>query len=230
MGVEIQRYLLPADRMWRPDLRTLVRLVEALAARRWIPVEPWNEALRTPTGDRPPSQQPEETLEQWAEAGFVLRWNVTRCGEKRVRFPLVSAPVEEHMAYYKFQICWATDHVYRTSEVIEPFPAHLLTCTCGEGLEYRLGFNNPMGAGRIRAGCPRCARAIDVSRWPAKVIDGWSKEGRIVPGGATSRFAVIADVGKCWSRSAEERRVHRELVECCAAILGVPLVEIEDIG
>ncbi len=230
MGVEILRYLVPTDRAWRPDFRTMSLLVESLTADRWVPEDPWEEALYTPKGHHPLGRSIEETLGQCDESEFVLRWDVRSCGERKVRFPLMSAPVDEAKAYYGIRVCRTTDYVYRISETIQPFPGHLLTCACGERLEYWGKFPNPIGAGRIRACCPRCGRAVDVSQWPAQVIDGWSGQGRIIPGGATSRFAVVADVGKCWSRSAEQRLVHPELIACCTAVLRVPLVEIEDLA
>ncbi len=230
MGVEIQRYLLPIDRSWRPDQQTLSRLVERLAAERWIPLEPWNESVRTPTGVYPLDQPLAHSLGRWSDGDFLLSWGVEACGHCNVRFPLVRAPGAAEEAYFELRVTWSTDHAYRTSEAVEPFADELLACSCGQGLEYWPEYDDPIRAARIRSNCPRCGRAIDVSGWPAKVIDGWTNKGRIVPGGATSRFAVVADVGKCWPNSPEERCVHPDLVACCSSALGVRFLEIEDLA
>ena len=248
MGVEYRHFLIPAENDYRPTPGEAARLVAALVEARFASrgvVDPAadtraDEALEGPgcvlsraDGDRRawPSPFEAEDLAQLGETDLRLTWDVERLGGSGLIYPMAELPDEDgagpEEAYYALEIHLADDFVYETSETIDPFWD--VAC-CGEALddgqaEGQAGLP-PLFGPSIRRTCPRCGRAFRPQDHVAIVRDGRTGKTAERPGGATYRFAVSVDCGKCFPRSGAAVAMNRDLVAIVERTLGRSFYEV----
>jgi hypothetical protein len=162
------------------------------------------------------------------DSDFILVWPVENLGE-RLRYPLDqdSPAADPDETYFDFEMWLARDYVHVTSEQVQPFDDDDTRCSCGAALAY-----DPEGvdenlffASRLMAACKQCGKAFDVSTRIATVRDAWTNAESKVAGGATFRFAVVVDCGKCWPEGGEFH-VHPDLRRLTEAHFGRPFYEI----
>lgn len=225
MGVEYRALLLPPSSGFRPSPAQLAALVEALTADAWIAGP--GELLRERHGETEP--MPEAPDAAWfAELPpeCVLRWAFERLDEDdEVQYPFDIEPGEE--VYFDIELALSDDFVYRTNEGIDPFAT--TQCRCGTELA-RYDDDDPLyDSARIARVCPGCGAAVDPSSWKADVRDPFTGQERSVPGGATSRFAVVIDCGKALPSEDDAVPVAPELIATCRRALGVELHEIGEV-
>lgn len=157
------------------------------------------------------------------EGDFKLIWPVESSKESGLEYPLTPFP-EWGDAYYELEIHSATDFVYHTSEVIDPFRE--VACECGWHLEFEMPFRRwPDGPPvffepRIYRLCPACGRAFLPQRLTARVRDGYTGEASQRAGGATYLFAVVIDCGKGFAREGWPIRATEEFRSTVTQALG----------
>lgn len=193
-------------------------------------------------------------LEQRLGGNLVLVWPVETFPDSGVRYPLRPCELKADLIYYELQIHLCPDFVYHLSELIQPFRAasgasqghgnkasvaggsygesgQEVRCNCGQVLEYAPEPDHDVFyAFRIHSTCPRCGRPFDPGDLSAAVRDGWTGEviGE-VPGGATYRFAIVVDCGKClpaWNKRIE---VEPDFLAVCRNRLGCDLYQLTDL-
>jgi hypothetical protein len=155
---------------------------------------------------------------------------VTNFGE-RLRYPLdTDSPADDpEETYYDLQLWLPRDYVYKTSEQIAPFAD--TRCACGAELQYdpevegRVLFHTS----RMHAVCTQCGKPFDAATRATTVRNAWTNEPSSVPGGATFRFALVVDCGKCWPDDAGGFHVHPELRRLCEAHFRRPFYEIVNV-
>jgi hypothetical protein len=174
---------------------------------------------------------PNEGLADWLsprrEADMRIIWPVERLEAVPLRYPVnAPSPVSREDTYYNFEIWLGRDFVYPTSELIEPFDDE--ACSCGESLVYHPETESHLFyEARIRVRCKNCGTEFDPSQRSARVRDPWSDEESEVPGGATFRFAVVVDCGKCFSEGLSG--ADEALRKLCEAHFGRPFQSIVDL-
>jgi hypothetical protein len=235
MGVEYRHYLLPHDRRFHPDSTQLMELIEAMRAQRWLPtpqVQPdrGDGTFMTPEcPDRRGQALPQHLTRDWLDEvmrqDLALRWPVKSTRRYDLRYPLQPLPdLDGGDTYYDVWFELSSDYVYRVSDCIDPFET--TACPCGTGLEFEVehDFIWPF---RLRSECPACRRPFDPSGLRAAVRNMWTNDERVVPGGATSRFAIVVDCGKAWPRS-EDTTADHEFVALCARVLACTIDQMGD--
>jgi hypothetical protein len=156
----------------------------------------WKEAHSFPC---PPSEQ---DLAAAAARDFKLVWPVVSLEASGLRYPLTLMP--EHIdpvdVYYDLEVNLGREYIYRTSELIEPF-AHESCAACGTSLSVpgdAMADDAAFGI-QLYGHCPICGVEFRPEDRTALVYDPRVRSpGRPVPGGATSRFALAVECGKCW--------------------------------
>ena len=101
---------------------------------------------------------------------------------------------------------------------------------CGAELRHEAesGSESLFYAPRLLATCKQCGKPFDPSTRVAKVRDPWTNTESDMPGGATFRFALVVDCGKCWPDDGAFH-VHPELRRLCEAHFGRPFDEIPSV-
>jgi hypothetical protein len=93
------------------------------------------------------------------------------------------------------------------------------------GVEMQCLFYAP----RMRTRCQACGRAFDPSERAATVRDPWTNEESKVRGGATFRFAVVVDCGKCWPAGESGFGANDELRKLCESHFNRSFYEVLDV-
>jgi hypothetical protein len=249
MGVEYRRYLIPRPNTFRPQPNVLVELVQALRRERWL-ADPTSAAFgameftssrtaalakeqgffsRSPSGDVPGTADLTTLFQHHADNDLQLGWPVDSVDRSQLRYPLTPRPFTEFPeahCYYEFELHLAKDLIYHTSEVIEPF-AKEPTCACGTSLVYSNLDDEVFFDDRIACHCPRCGAPFDTTGRPTDGLDGWTAQRFVLPGGATYRFAIVVDCGKCFADVAPAfDPALKSLIE---TVIGAPTYEVPDI-
>jgi hypothetical protein len=168
----------------------------------------------------------------FGERDYRIIWTVDSSNESGLRYPLSPFP-DWGDAYYELQLHVATDFVYHTSELIEPFDR--VACICGRSLEPVDEFAllpdgpPPFGDSRIPRNCPQCGSPFRPQELVAQVRDG--RTGKAVDrlGGATYLFAVVIDCGEGFDRQSWPIRASDEFLSLVTKTLGQPFYQVGDI-
>lgn len=194
-----------------------------------------------------------DELAALGEQDFILAWSVDSSDESGLTYPLCPYP-EFGDASYEIEVHVATDFVYHLSELIHPFDE--VACPCGRDLRYseweessepQLIESDPTRGSyiytlddeprtlplyadsRIFRLCPTCGRPFRPQDLVARVKDARTGVVRERAGGATYRFAVVVDCGKCFSRAAWPIRASAEFMDMVSKAFGQKFYEIGDI-
>ncbi len=254
MGVEYRHYLIPEENDFRPGPVEAARLIAALVEARFVArteADPFptpfsysqtheytegsscfllTPADRGAVGDgRPwPSPCKAEDLARLGAGDFRLGWDVEPLETSGLVYPLTEVPDD---AYYTLELHFADDFVYETSEQIDPFRDSDVTC-CDRRLDYWVPNDEEgpsMFAQRIRRTCPSCGREFRPQHHLANhrhPLTGERRERRERLGGATYRFAVFVDCGKCFPYPVKRFLMNRDLVAIVERTLGRTFYEI----
>jgi hypothetical protein len=169
----------------------------------------------------------ERAFEAVARDDRRVRWPVEAHGCTSLRYPLsVPPPSALEEAYYDVELWLADEYVYVTSEAIEPFDD--TECACGASLDADGPSDTLFYAERLRVRCSACGAPHDVSKRVAVWRHPDTRESRSIDGGATFRFALVVDCGKCWPRPADFG-VHPDLKALCEASFGQPFYDVLDV-
>ncbi len=257
MGVTFTHLLLPKPRSRTPTVADMARLIDSLVRGGFLlssnsPRLPlscfgmsklnrhaaatgcyiqsrWNEAISFPC---PPSAK---ELVAVSHRDFKLVWPVVDFGASGLRYPLTIWPEKLALEdlYYDVEIQLSRQHVYRTSELIEPFAS--LSCeVCEADLSVLEDESHDdfdidtwgLGASYLYRLCPNCGVEFHPEDRTALVQDprGHSP-AREIKGGATSRFALVVECGKCWEYGAVPTE---EFLSASEAALGFSLEHVLD--
>jgi hypothetical protein len=160
----------------------------------------WEEAGPFPS---PPTA---EDLAAVADRSYKLVWPVVSFEVSGLRYPSTLLPegIDPVDVYYDVEIHWGRQYVYRTSELIEPFESESCSA-CGAALsvpDAEVPDDAELGIQLYRF-CPACGAEFRPEDRTALVYDPRDRTpGRPVLGGATSRFALAIECGKCWEYGA----------------------------
>jgi hypothetical protein len=221
VGIEYCHYMLPRPNSFLPSAQQLASFIEQLLEQRWVPRSAVfrgmpKRVFGVPVVDichefgkreRPPVPLDAQAIEPLMTQNTRLTWEIVGPREPELRYPMmpvdrVSETLPSNEIYYSVVLEWSANYVYRVSGCVEPFES--THCSCGNELvfagdeEEKIRGRNLFQVDMIRAICPRCGRSIDVSDWPAVVRDGMTGNEAEVPGGATSRFALVIDCDKAY--------------------------------
>jgi hypothetical protein len=147
-----------------------------------------------------------------------------------LRYPLNKpSPVSANDTYFDFELWLGRDHVYKTAEVIDPFEDE--RCACGAELVYdpESGNESLFYAPRMRTRCQNCGKPFEPSERVAIVRDPWTNAESKVRGGATFRFAVVVDCGKCWPEDEAGFGVNEDLRKLCESHFHQSFYEIVEV-
>lgn len=117
-------------------------------------------------------------------------------------------------ASYRLEIHVSDDYAYRTSAFVGPFAT--TACACGAPL---------LAGARLRRLCPACRRPFDPSSLVAEVRDPWTGEVSALPGGATSRFALVLEARGVPRGAAPDP----EMLRVCERTLGTSLYGVGEL-
>jgi hypothetical protein len=164
------------------------------------------------------------------ETDLQIVWPVENLGD-RLRYPLDKDPpnADPEETYYDLEMWLSRDYVYKMSEQIDPFDD--TTCACGAELGYDPESGNEclFFTSRILATCKECGQPFDASTRTAAVRDPWTNDTSDVPGGATFRFALVVDCGKCWPEDQDGFHAHADLHRLCETHFDRPFYEIVNV-
>jgi hypothetical protein len=203
MGVEYLHLLIPRDRRNLPEATTVTRLVDTLAAERYLP-----------------------------QGSHGTRWHIEDDRDAGLRYPFVGELPDYAQRYYTIALVHAQsgDFFYDTSECIDPFDD--TRCACGADLAYDPEPDDEHrdlpGTRRLYQRCPACGADVDPSGWTAIVRDGATGDERELRGAPAFRFAVVIDCGKSVPRETGSVRLDPALIAACERALGVPLDDVGD--
>jgi hypothetical protein len=164
-----------------------------------------------------------------ADRDCLFVWPVESLEASGLRYPLTLMPesVEPEYVYYDLELYLGREYVYRTSELIEPFASE--TCAaCGVSLDVPSALigENSLFYYQLYRHCPACGAEFRPEDRAAIVNDPRDRDaGRLVPGGATSRFALAVECGKCWEYGAVPTE---EFLTTCEEALGCCLEHVLD--
>lgn len=240
MGVEYRFLLIPRDNTHRPGLDAIQRLIAAwrdngIAVR---PGSPEHQAIsanqmtatqahavetgasiRTASGWR---SFHDADIGDTATGELILQWPVSRTEAGGVKNPF--GLEDEDGTYFDLELHFADDFVQVANETIDPMDT---ACSkCGKDLEYWPEGEDIFYAGRIRQACPKCATAFHPQDRVAVYRDGETGEESDLEGGATYRFAIVIDCGKCWQTETSgggAPTLSAEFLAVATSALGVPL-------
>jgi len=250
VGIEYHCYLIPRPNTFRPRPDAALALVAALRDDGWLlgpehpalaqlpfahsrlyaPAQGYGYFARA-VGSRDSFIAPlPELFESYACRDVMVVWPVESLGTSGLRYPLEPLPFDDPKdvadCYYEVQFHFGRDFICRMSEVIDPFdPAP--ACPCGHALVCEPESDiDPFYSTRLAARCPQCRAAFDPTQLAATVRDGWTGAARRVQGGATYRFAVVIDCGKCFGR--RQLRFHPRLKAFVERTLDIETYEVAD--
>lgn len=128
-------------------------------------------------------------------------------------------------AYFDLELHFSDDFVSARNEMIDPVDA--LCDDCGQDLAYEPDvMPDTFGAGRIRRSCPKCSSPFRPQDHVVVFRDGMTGQESELKGGATYRFAIVVDCGKCWRTDAEPDAppvATSEFLDVSSRALSVPL-------
>lgn len=248
MGVEYRYYLIPRDNTYRPSPEAVGRLIEAWRDSKFAvrPGSPEHTALDYESGSinyahAATTGASLHTSQGWrgfsdtdigrvGNGELVLQWPVTRTVEREVRHPLGLID-EEDGVYFDLELHFSDDFVEVCSEVIDPMDTG---CSeCDEPLGYSLDVGKPdvFRSSRIRRTCPKCKTEFRPQDRTATYHDGMTCDESDLQGGATYRFAIVIDCGKCWQTETSgdvAPAATEEFVSVSSKALGIPLYGVGD--
>lgn len=183
----------------------------------------WDEARSFPC---PPSA---EDLAAVTDRDFKLVWPVVSLKASGLHYPLTLLPdyMDPVDVYYDLEIHWGREYIYRTSELIEPF-AYEACGACGANLNVPDDeiLDEAVFHIRLYRRCPACGVEFHPEDRPALVHDPMAlSPAHPISGGATSRFALSVECGKCWDSSAVPTE---KFLAACEGALGFPLEHVLD--
>lgn len=243
MGVEYRYLLIPRDNTHRPDTEAVERLIRAwrdsnFAVRRGSPEQAailktissktqahavaTGASLHTAAGWR---SFDDGNIEEAAAGELILQWPVPRAQPSTVRNPFGLVD-EEDGTYFDLELHFSDDFVQVANEMIDPMDAG---CSkCGKDLEYwpEIGVPDIFHSGRIQRTCPACGANFRPQDRVVVFRDGITGDESELRGGATYRFAIVIDCGKCWRTETSgdgEPVLEAEFLSVCETALGVPL-------
>jgi hypothetical protein len=217
MGVESNFYILPDNSRFRPSAVQVRELITRFRAASYLcdPHAPsfvpamhqcrlppnasadfegfrWQIGREKGAGTLP---ELEKRLAQYADSDIRLRWRTSDLAKSGLKYPLSNLPAPDEV-YYDVEIHLASDTVYQTSEIIEPF-AETLYCDCGATLACQDSADHDIFCcERLPNDCSACLKATDYSKLPMTFRDGWTGEEIQGAGGLTYRFCVMINCGK----------------------------------
>lgn len=147
----------------------------------------------------PPSVQ---DLAAVAERDFKLVWPVISLGASGLHYPLTLMPqnVDPEDVCYDIEIHWGREYIYRASELIEPFASEQCAA-CNASLNVPSA--SALFGNQLYRHCPACGAAFRPEERTALVYNPKDNTtGCPMLGGATSRFALAIECGKCWEYGA----------------------------
>jgi hypothetical protein len=173
----------------------------------------------------PPSAQ---DLAAAADREFKLVWHVVSLEASGLRYPLTRMPefVAPEDVYYDLELYLSRQYYYRYSEAIDPFASE--TCAaCGAALRVPSDSipDDAIYSFQMYRHCPACGFEFRPEDRASLVRHARTGAGRMVPGGATSRFSLAVDCGKCYACDAAPTR---EFLAACEDALGVRLEHVVD--
>ena len=169
-----------------------------------------------------------ELLDHYANLDLMTVWPVESLKASGLRYPLeplpIGGPAYAADCHYEVQFHFGHDYIYQTSEAFEPFEPSP-TCVCGYNLECDPDSDeDPFYSPRLLVACPECGSAFDPAQLVATGQDSWTGDDLHIRGGATYRFAVVIDCGKCFG--AAQPRFHPELKALVERILCIECYEV----
>lgn len=243
MGVELQVWVIPKSRSFHPSLEQFAALANALKAANWLPAA-GAEGQRTrilellPGSEVPVSKKPTRVHERddrpltdaWLETlavhEIVLGWNIDNVVEAGVEYPFQFDPYPDSgPPYFAVRMFLGNDYFYETNECVAPFDEQAMQCKCGEQMTYETGWSDVIGGSRIHHLCLRCGAEFNPSDRNSEVIEVWTGEPSVLPGGLTFRFALQVDCGKYFPHEEEEARrfkLRPEFLATWEEKIGVP--------
>jgi hypothetical protein len=251
VGVEFRRYLIPRPNSFRPCPDAALRLVGALRDEGWLLGAEDPALARLPFAQSRLYETAEEAgyfalavgslaaftaplpelFDQYADQDLMVVWPVESLGKSGLRYPLEPLAFlglrEADDCYYELQFRFGRDFIYDAWESIDPFDPPP-SCPLGHPLEYEpSSSHDPFFSSRIAANCPSCGAPFDTTQRIAQGRDQFTGAPMQVPGGATYRFAIVVDCGKCFGR--REHSFHPRLKALVEATLGTETYEISEI-
>lgn len=161
------------------------------------------------------------------QGDLIIQWPVTNTLDCGLKNPLGLVDKVEG-TYFDLELHFADDFVSDCNEMIDPMDA--LCDSCGRDLEYWPDASPDIfGAGRVHRVCPSCSTPFRPQDRVAVFRDGMTGEEGALKGGATYRFAIVADCGKCWRTDAKADappRATSEFLEVSTNALRVPLYSV----
>jgi hypothetical protein len=154
---------------------------------------------------------------------------VESLGASGLHYPLTLMPefIEPADVYYDLELHLGREYVYRTSELIEPFACERCTA-CGAvlGIPSAVIHEDALFYLQLYRHCPACGVEFRPEDRTAIVNDPRDRDaGRPVSGGATSRFALAVECGKCWEYGAVPTE---DFLAACEEALGCRLEHVLD--
>jgi hypothetical protein len=177
---------------------------------------------------REPAAELAEFFASESETDMQVVWPVL--GD-RLRYPLdEDSPADDpDETYYDIELWLSRDYVYKMSEQIQPFDDD--RCGCGAELVYEpeIDGKSLFYTSRMHARCNQCQKPFDASTRIATVKNAWTNAPSEVAGGATFRFALVVDCGKCWPEAEGGFHIHPDLRALCETHFGQPFYEIANV-
>jgi hypothetical protein len=131
-----------------------------------------------------------------AGSDLLIRWPNSDLNRSGLKYPLTIIPGPDGV-YYDIEIHLATNPIYHSSEIIDPFSK--ISCVCGAAVEeLESPGEDPFYSSRLPNHCPACYAPINYAAMPMTIRDGWTGEESEAIGGVTYRFAMVVDCGKYW--------------------------------
>lgn len=246
MGVELRILMLPKKSSFRPSPDQAKQLIEVMENKNWL-VKPGSAVLSrmsfqssvhdvvkdygfyaAAVGKKKPFAQPvADLLNRFAAQDLMLVWPVDSLKTSELRYPLDQLPaIPQAECYYRIEMHFADQYIYHTSETVEPFEPDP-ECECGESLEFDVDLaQDPFYAQRLACKCRECGKSFDPSQLVATGRDGWTGEEIQIRGGATYRFALVVDCGKCFG--FRPVKIHDELKRLVEETFGCRFYEVSD--
>ena len=203
MGVEYRHYLIPKPNDFMPKPEDLERFIGRAAAENWVPYD--KPEVRRGGKDR------------------ILSWRIE---SPAIAYPLAPVDVPPQDRTFEIQIHVSSDFVYHASECIDPFESS--ACACGTQLDYD-SEDELFTDLRLPVACPVCGKAFDPSDLPAAYRHPVTGEESLLRGGASYRFAIVIDCGKCVPSESKAVTADPRFLELCQTELKAPFYEVGDV-
>ncbi|MEN6625465.1 MAG: hypothetical protein ABFD69_04460 [Candidatus Sumerlaeia bacterium] len=248
-GFEYRHYLIAKPNYFRPSSQQVADFITALGHDSWVicPTVPAmgkvqykngtnahakasGYYVKLKTGIEPGIYPPDEPkLRQSLRNDAIVRWPVPTTGTSILRYPLIPVPRDDSQDWYwDMELHLGTNYIYHSSECINPFQDKV-KCDCGQAVEFsddsKLFFDS-----RLYRKCPRCFNTINVSNMKAEIRNGWTEDGRKIPGGGAYCMALVIDCGKCIPDTNDGSiQVHPDLRKLCEETFQCEFYELGDV-